>query len=86
LKKGDLSEGDIDRVASKAFYSTLSSWNVRPPALVKYTKIPFSENDSEAHRTLALEVARQSMVLLKNDGHSPAQEANPKDSRHWTSW
>ncbi|MBV8866909.1 MAG: glycoside hydrolase family 3 C-terminal domain-containing protein [Acidobacteriaceae bacterium] len=33
---------------------------------VAYTRIPFSENDSAAHRALSLEIARKSIVLLKN--------------------
>ena len=37
------------------------------PADVPYTQIPFDVVDSEAHRALALEAARQSLVLLKND-------------------
>lgn len=38
-----------------------------PPASVAYTKIPFSVVDSAAHRSLALDAARQSLVLLKNE-------------------
>jgi beta-glucosidase len=38
-----------------------------PPEMVPYAKIPFSENDSAGHRQLALEAARESIVLLKND-------------------
>jgi beta-glucosidase len=35
---------------------------------VRWAQIPFSDNDSPAHRTLALDVAEESMVLLKNAG------------------
>ena len=42
-----------------------------PPGMVKYTQIPFSDNDSEEHRVAALEAARESMVLLKNTGVLP---------------
>jgi beta-glucosidase len=35
--------------------------------MVPYTKIPFSANDSEENRQLALEAARESIVLLKNE-------------------
>lgn len=38
-----------------------------PPEKVPYTQIPFAVVDSPAHRALALEAARQSLVLLKND-------------------
>jgi beta-glucosidase len=37
------------------------------PDKVAYTKIPFTVVDSAEHRALALEAARQSLVLLKND-------------------
>lgn len=38
-----------------------------PPEHVPYTQIPFDIVDSPAHRALAVEAARQSLVLLKND-------------------
>ena len=74
VKKGDLSEADIDRSLRRIFTARFRLGMFDPPAMVKYTNIPFSENDSEAHRKLALEVARQSMVLLKNDGTLPLKE------------
>ena len=39
-----------------------------PPERVPYNKIPYSENDSAAHRQLALDAERESIVLLKNQG------------------
>ena len=42
-----------------------------PPEMVKFAQIPFSENDSAAHRELARKISRESMVLLKNDGALP---------------
>src|SRR5262249_46972283 len=38
-----------------------------PPELVKYAQIPFSENDSAAHRELALKASRESIALLKKE-------------------
>lgn len=38
-----------------------------PPSKVSYTRIPFDVIDCPTHRALALESARQSLVLLKND-------------------
>ena len=39
-----------------------------PPERVPYAKIPYSVKDSADHRELALEAARKSIVLLKNQG------------------
>jgi beta-glucosidase len=38
-----------------------------PPERVPYAQIPYSVNDSQEHRALALEAARKSIVLLKNE-------------------
>jgi len=42
-----------------------------PPEKVPYAQTPESEIDSSPHRELALRAARESMVLLKNDGVLP---------------
>ena len=42
-----------------------------PPASVPYAQIPLTENDSPAHAQLALRTARESIVLLKNEGLLP---------------
>ena len=42
-----------------------------PPEMVPYAQTPDSEIDSEPHRALALKAARESIVLLKNDGVLP---------------
>jgi beta-glucosidase len=39
-----------------------------PPTMVPYNRISFSENGSAQHGALALEAARASIVLLKNEG------------------
>jgi beta-glucosidase len=42
-----------------------------PPEMVPYASIPFADNDSAANRELARRAARESIVLLKNDGVLP---------------
>jgi beta-glucosidase len=39
-----------------------------PPEQVPHAQIPYEVNDSPAHRALALRAARESIVLLKNEG------------------
>jgi beta-glucosidase len=71
VKRGKLTVADIDRSLHRLFTARFRLGMFDPPSMVPYASTPFSENDSEQHRQLALEVARQSMVLLKNDGTLP---------------
>jgi beta-glucosidase len=45
-----------------------------PPEMVPYASIPYEVNDSDEHRELALEAARASIVLLKNDKLLPLKK------------
>jgi beta-glucosidase len=67
VKQGQISEGEIDTAVKRLFAARFRLGMFDPPELVKYARIPFSENDSPAHRQLALEAARESIVLLKNE-------------------
>jgi beta-glucosidase len=67
VKLGQISEGEIDTAVKRLFEARFRLGMFDPPELVKYARIPFSENDSPAHRQLALEAARESVVLLKNE-------------------
>ena len=46
-----------------------------PPALVPYAKIAATEYDTPENDALALRMARESVVLLKNDGLLPLDRA-----------
>src|SRR5450432_2446469 len=63
-----LPESAIDTAVKRLFTARMRLGMFDPPADVAYAQIPFSENDSAAHRQLALRAARESMVLLKNEG------------------
>ena len=76
LKSGLTTETDLDNTLRRLFRLRFELGQFDPPARVPYRNIPMTENDSPAHNQLALEVARQSLVLLKNDGTLPW---NPKD-------
>ncbi len=78
MKDGSLPEADVDRALERLFRARIELGMFDPPAMVKYAAIPFTENDSEAHRQLALTAARRSMVLLKNDGVLPLDAKTKK--------
>ena len=71
VQQGYLSEGAIDTDLVRLFTARIRLGMFDPPALVPYARIPRSELDSPAHRRLALRLAEESMVLLKNDGVLP---------------
>jgi beta-glucosidase len=71
-KQGLVSEADIDRALRRLFTARMRLGMFDPPAMVPYSRIAPTENDTEAHRQLALQAARESIVLLKNkDGFLP---------------
>jgi beta-glucosidase len=67
VKKGLLTEKEIDGSLKRLFRARFKLGMFDPPDLVPYAKIPYSVVDSEPNRILALEAARKSIVLLKND-------------------
>ncbi|MDT5268523.1 MAG: beta-glucosidase [Acidobacteriota bacterium] len=67
VRQGQISESEIDTAVKRLFEARFRLGMFDPPESVKYAQIPFSENDSPAHRQLALEAARESIVLLKNE-------------------
>lgn len=70
VEEGLISEQTIDDAVIKLFTARMRLGMFDPPEMVPYAQIPYEVNDSPAHRALALEVARQSIVLLKNDGNA----------------
>ena len=68
VKAGTISEAEITRATERLFEARIRLGMFDPPERVPYTKIPYSENDSAAHRQLARQAERESIVLLKNQG------------------
>lgn len=68
IKQGLLTEEDIDRALRRLLRTRFKLGMFDPEENVPYAQIPYEVNACEEHRKLALEVARQSMVLLKNEG------------------
>ena len=67
VNSGLLGEQDIDRAVGRLFEARFRLGLFDPPEIVPYDQIPYSANDSPEHRQLALQAARESMVLLKNE-------------------
>ncbi len=68
VEEGLVSEDQIDVSLRRLFRARFKLGMFDPPERVPYARIPYSVNDSEAHRELAVEAARKSIVLLKNEG------------------
>jgi beta-glucosidase len=62
-----LSVADIDQSLRRLFTARFRLGMFDPPGQVPWARIPMSENDSAAHRDLALQAARESIVMLKNE-------------------
>lgn len=71
VKRGLVTEADIDVALRRLFTLRFRLGQFDPAARVPYRAIPASANDSAENDALALEAARQSLVLLKNDGVLP---------------
>ena len=67
VREGLIGEADIDTAVKRLFAARFRLGMFDPPALVPYNAISFSENDSAKHGLLALQAARASIVLLKNE-------------------
>ena len=62
-----VSESLVDTAVRRLFRARFKLGMFDPPEMVPYANLPLSVNDSKEHRELALEAARKSIVLLKND-------------------
>jgi beta-glucosidase len=71
VKQSLLSEADMDVALKRLFTARFRLGLFDPSDTVPYAQTPDTEIDSEAHRELALKMARESIVLLKNDGVLP---------------
>ena len=75
VAKGLLTEQDIDQALRRIFESRFRLGMFDPDEKVPYAKTPITEVDSPEHAALALQAARDSLVLLKNTGVLPLDRA-----------
>jgi beta-glucosidase len=79
VRQGILTESVIDLAVTRTLTARFKLGLFDPPALVPWSSLGASANDTASHRELALKTARESLVLLKNDGHFlPLKKSYPK--------
>jgi beta-glucosidase len=66
VSKGLVSEQEVDKHVLRLLEGRFDLGEMDDPKLVKWSQIPASVLDSKPHRELALNMARQSLVLLQN--------------------
>jgi beta-glucosidase len=67
VHQGLLTEADIDVSVRRVMLARFRLGMFDPPAQVRWTRIPYSVNQSAEHDKLARRAAQSSIVLLKND-------------------
>ena len=68
VRDGLIDEANIDQAVKRLFLARFRLGMFDPPAQVPYTRIPIEVNDSPEHKAMAARAARESIVLLKNEG------------------
>ena len=75
VQKGYLSQSAINAALVRLFTARIKLGLFAPQGADPYAKVDPSQLNSPAHRALALKLADESMVLLKNDGMLPLESS-----------
>jgi beta-glucosidase len=78
VQKGLITEKEIDLALYYTLWTRFRLGLFDPAEKAPYSKITIKDNDTPEHRQVALEIARQSLVLLKNDGILPLDRSKIK--------
>jgi beta-glucosidase len=68
VRRGLLTEAEVDKHVLRLLEGRFDLGEMDDPSLVEWSKIPYSAMDSKEHRQIALDMARQTLVLLQNNG------------------
>ncbi len=74
VRRGLISENEIDKHVLRLLEARFSVGELDDPSLVPWSKIPASKLNCKEHQQIALDMARQSVVLLQNNGILPLQK------------
>ena len=78
VRRGDIKETDLDKSLRRLLIARFELGDFDPDEMNPWTKIPESVVASKEHKQLALDMARKSIVLLKNNGVLPLKPTNSK--------
>lgn len=76
VKNGWISEKEIDTSLRRLLIARMKLGDFDPDDMVEWTKIPESVVASKEHKQMALQMAREGIVLLKNNGILPLASNN----------
>jgi beta-glucosidase len=71
VQRGLISEAQVDAAVTRELVLRFRLGLFDPPSRVPWSGIGIDQSDTPQHRALALKVAQESIVLLKNDGLLP---------------
>lgn len=77
VKRGLLTEAEVDKHVIRLLEGRFDLGEMDDPSLVEWSKIPASKLDCQEHRDLSLQMARQTIVLLKNASASKGANVLP---------
>lgn len=75
VKSGILPIATVDQALERLFIGRIQLGMFDPPQSLPFAHITAADNDTPEHRAVALDMAKKSMVLLKNDGLLPLRGA-----------
>lgn len=78
VDQGLLTEQQIDQAVTRLFVTRMRLGLLGAPTNPQYTAIPYEAVDCSEHQEWSLEVARRSIVLLKNNGILPLKHCGLK--------
>lgn len=68
VKRGLITEAEVDKHVIRLLEGRFDLGEMDDPSLVEWSKIPYSKMSCKEHANIALDMARQTLVLLQNKG------------------